>query len=196
MVNRDGSNIDSAGDLLGRDGLARQRGAGEPDRGQYSHADLVFSACGGAAAYRRSMLRDVGLLDVRYGSYLEDVDLGLRGQLRGWRCRYAPSARVLHLGSATGGGPLASFHVARNSIRLIARGFPYSVLRQNLPLVLGAQLARGVAAARAWRGEAARATPRGIAVGLARLPMTLRGRAAIQERRLISDEAFAALLSE
>lgn len=196
MVNRDGDLIDSAGDLLGRDGLAWQRGAGQPDRGQFDTPDDVFSACGGAAAYRREMLQDVGLLDMGYGSYLEDVDLGLRANLRDWRCRYVPAARVHHLGSATGGGPLASFHVARNSIRLIARGFPTSTLREHLGLVVAAQVRRAADAARAWRGAAARATLRGIAAGLAQLPVALRGRAAIQSRRIISDAEFEALLSD
>jgi GT2 family glycosyltransferase len=195
MLDRSGALIDSAGDCLGSNGLAWQRGAGEPDRGQYDAAGPVFSACGGAAAYRRSMLRDVGPLEDAYGSYLEDVDLGLRAQLRGWRCQYVPTAVVRHRGSATGGGPLASFHVARNSIRLIARGFPATVLRQSLPAILAAQAHRGLAAARAWRGEAARATLRGMAAGLVELPRALRSRAAVQSRRLISDEAFAALLS-
>jgi GT2 family glycosyltransferase len=195
MLDRDGVMLDSAGDLLGPNGLAWQRGAGEVDRGQYDAPMVVFSACGGAAAYRRSMLDDVGLLDVGYGSYLEDVDLGLRAQLRSWHCQYVPTATVRHLGSATGGGPLASFHVARNSIRLIARGFPTSTLRHNLRLILAAQASRALDAIRAWRGEAARATLRGMAAGLLGLPRALNARKAIQARRLITDAEFAALLT-
>lgn len=195
MLNRDGRWIDSAGDCLGQDGLAWQRGAGEVDEGQYDAPGPVFSACGGAVMYRRSMLDDVGMLDPGYGSYLEDVDLGLRARLRGWDCRYESSAVVYHRGSATGGGPLASYHVARNSIRLVARGFPSAVLRQCLGLMLRAQARRAQDAARAWRGEAARATLRGMAAGVLGMPAMLRGRAAIQRRRIISDEAFVALLT-
>ena len=196
MLNHDGSLLDSAGDMLGRDGLAWQRGAGQPDRGQYNTAGEVFSACGGAVAYRRSMLQDVGLLDEGYGSYLEDVDLGLRAQLRIWQCWYEPEARVCHRGSATGGGPLASFLVARNSIRLIARGFPGHVLRKSLATILAAQVRRARDAAAALRGEAARATLRGLMAGFLQIPIALRGRSAIQRRRVISDEAFISLLSE
>ncbi len=196
ILNRDGTVLDSAGDLLGRNGLASQRGAGEWDRGQHDLPGPVFSACGGAAAYRRSMLKDVGLLDEGYGSYLEDVDLGLRAQLRGWSCQYVPGARVNHLGSATGGGPLASFHVAKNSIRLIARGFPTFVLRQSLGIILSAQMHRAGEAVAAWRGAAARATLRGLTYGVLLLPDALRGRARIQRRRVISDQAFLALLTD
>jgi GT2 family glycosyltransferase len=187
--------IASAGDLLGRDGLARQRGNGQPDEGQLDQPDDVLAASGGAVAYRRALLDDVGVFDTGFVSYLEDVDLGLRAQLRGWSCRYAPGARVYHRVSATGGGALASYYVARNTVRLIARCFPASVLRICLPMMLAAQLDRARAAARAWRGAAARATLRGQAAGLLELPTALRSRRAIQARRTIPDATFLSLLT-
>lgn len=190
----DRGTIASAGDLLGRDGLAAQRGNGQPDDGRFDAAGEVFAASGGAVAYRRAMLEDVGLFDEGFVSYLEDVDLGLRARLRGWSCRYVPEARVYHRVSATGGGALASYYVARNSIRLVARGFPATALRACWPLIARAQLRRAGAAAAAWRGEAARATLRGQAAGLRELPRALRGRRAIQARRVISDEEFLELL--
>src|SRR5205823_9950279 len=113
----DGTTINSAGDLFCRDGSARQRGAGEPDGPAWNQAGPVFGAMGGAAAYRRAMLADVGLLDEAFFMYLEDVDLAFRGQLRGWTCLYEPRARVYHRGSASGGGELASFYNGRNLIR-------------------------------------------------------------------------------
>jgi GT2 family glycosyltransferase len=188
------SRIASAGDTLRRNGLAAQRGNGESDDGRFDQPGEVFAASGGAAAYRRAMLEDVGLLDEAFVSYLEDVDLGLRAHLRGWRCRYVPTARVYHRVSATGGGELASFYVARNSIRLLARGFPTAVLEACWPLIVGAQLRRARDAARAWRGTAARATLRGQLAGLLNLPHALRTRRAIQARRRLSDADFAALL--
>ncbi len=187
--------IAAAGDYLGRDGLAGQRGAGAPDDGRYDEPVEVFSACGGAALYRRAMLEDVGLLDEGYVSYLEDVDLGLRARLRGWGCPYVPTARVYHRVSATGGGALASYYVGRNSLRLLARGFPTGVLRACWGQIVGGQLQRAAEAARAWRGAEARATLRGQLTGLLGLPDALRARRAIQSRRTISDAAFLALLT-
>lgn len=179
--------IGSAGDCLGMNGLAAQRGNGEVDCGQYDRAEEVFAASGGAVLYSREMLRDVGLLDEGFVSYLEDVDLGLRARLRGWACWYEPAARVYHQGSATGGGPLASFYVARNTIRLIARGFPTGLLRRGLPAIMAGQRRRALDAARAWRGAAARATLRGQIAGLANLPDALRSRRVIQARRTVMD---------
>jgi GT2 family glycosyltransferase len=187
--------IASAGDLLHRSGLASQRGNGQPDDGRFDRPGEVFAASGGAALYRRALLEDIGLFDEGYVSYLEDVDLGLRSRLRGWVCWYVPTARVYHRVSATGGGPMASYFVARNSVRLLARGFPSTVLRACLPMVVRAQRRRAVAAASAWRGAAARATLRGQVAGLLNLPDALRGRRAIQARRTISDQQLFDLLT-
>jgi GT2 family glycosyltransferase len=186
--------IASAGDLLRRNGLAAQRGNGALDGPDFDRPDEVFAASGGAAAFRRSMLEDVGLLDEAFISYLEDVDLGLRGRLRGWSCRYVPAARVYHRVSATGGGQLASFYVARNSIRLLARGFPTGVLRACWAPMLSAQLQRSLAAVRRGRGAAARATLRGQVAGLLNLPNALRSRRAIQARRILSEADFLTML--
>ncbi len=186
--------IASAGDVLFRNGRAAQRGNGQPDDGRFDQAEQVFSASGGAAIYHRAMLDDVGLLDEGFVSYLEDVDLGLRARLRGWGCCYVPTARVYHRGSATGGGPLASFYVARNMLRLLARGFPTGVLRACWPRIVQAQLRSSLDALRAWRGAPARATLRGQLAGLLELPDALRSRGPIQSRRVLADADFLSLL--
>ena len=69
-----------------------------------------------AAVYRRTVFDEVGLLDEQFGSYLEDVDFGLRCALHGIRGCYEPAAVAMHEGSATLGG---EWNAA--STRLIAR---------------------------------------------------------------------------
>jgi GT2 family glycosyltransferase len=187
--------INSAGDLVLRDGSARQRGAGQPDGAEWDAPGFVFGAMGGAAVYRREMLADVGLLDEAFFMYLEDVDLALRAQLRGWACGYQPAARVYHLGSASGGGTLASYYNGRNSIRLIAKDVPSALVPRLLPAIVRNQARRARKALAAWRGAEARATLRGQLAGLAGLPRHLADRPAVQRRRRVTDEAFYALLS-
>jgi GT2 family glycosyltransferase len=191
----DGRTINSAGDLFCRDGVARQRGNAQPDGPNWDNAVRVFGAMGGAAAYRRRMLADVGLLDEVFFMYLEDVDLAFRAQLRGWSCLYDPVARVRHQGSASGGGRLASFYNGRNSIRLLVKDLPTSLVLRMLPAILRFQLCRARDALRAWRGSAARAMLRGQLVGLAELPRHLADRRAIQSCRRVSDQALYALFS-
>ena len=100
--------LHSAGDFYGLDGVPGSRGVWQRDQGQYDRDRWVFGPCGGAAAYRRSMLGDVGLFDEDLVAYCEDVDLNLRAQAAGHRCVFAPRARVYHRLSATGGGELLS----------------------------------------------------------------------------------------
>jgi GT2 family glycosyltransferase len=187
--------INSAGDLMCRDGAPRQRGAGQPDGMAWNTPGPVFGAMGGAAAYRRAMLADTGLLDEVFFMYLEDVDLAFRAQLLGWSCHYQPLARVYHIGSATGGGELASFFNGRNLIRLLAKDLPTELWPRLRPGILRYQASRTRAALRAWRGSAARATLRGQLAGLASLPRHLADRPAIQRRRRVSAEALYSLLS-
>jgi GT2 family glycosyltransferase len=191
----DRATVNSAGDLFCRDGTARQRGAGQPDGPDWDRTDLVFGAMGGAAAYRRTMLADVGLLDEEFFMYLEDVDLAFRAQLRGWPCLYQPLARVYHLGGATGGGKLASFYNGRNLIRLLAKDLPSSLAPRMLPAILRFQGRRAREALGAWRGSAARATLRGQLVGLAGLPRHLAARPPVQRRRRVSDATLYSLFS-
>src|SRR6202165_1342226 len=62
--------INTPGDLVCRDGAARQRGAGQADGPAWNEPGPVFGAMGGAAAYRRAMLAETGLLDEAFFMYL------------------------------------------------------------------------------------------------------------------------------
>jgi GT2 family glycosyltransferase len=59
-------------------------------------------ASGGSVAMRRSGFRELGgFLDVYRPFYWEDVDLGMRGWLRGWETRFAPESQVVHAEQGT-----------------------------------------------------------------------------------------------
>lgn len=185
----------TAGDYFTTDGLAGNRGVWQKDVGQYDQAEYVFSACGGSAAYRRAMLDEVGLLDDDFFFSGEDVDLGWRAQLAGWRCLYTPRAIVYHHLSATGGGVTASFHDGRNLFYILIKDVPGIVWRRHGGAILRAQGKIAWEAARAWRGKAARARLRGMAAGLLNAPRMWSKRRHIQGRRRISDAEVENLLT-
>ncbi len=186
--------LHTTGDVVDLAGWAHNRGFGELDRGQWDDQREVFGANGAAAAYRRAMLDHVGLFAEAFGSYLEDVDLAWRGRLAGWRCRFAPEAVVYHHLGATGGGPIASYLVARNRVWLIARNYPSSLLWRHWRSVLGAQRRAAASALAAWRGAEARATLRGLAAGWLTWPRMLAARRTIQSRRRLTDAELERLL--
>ncbi len=170
------------------------RGVWEVDRGQYDREEYVFSTCGGSAAYRRSTLDQIGLLDEDFFFSCEDVDLGWRAQLAGWRCVYAPQAVVYHKLKATGGGATASYYDGRNFLWLIAKNYPASLWKTYRGVIVRKQWSIFIEAMRAWRGEAARARIRGMLAGLIGLPKMLRKRSAVQALRCVDDAYLLSIL--
>ena len=138
LASRPGT-IDSAGIALDPVGIAWDRLGGRLDDPGEKAPLEVFGPCAGAALYRRAMLNQIGLFDPDFFAYLEDVDLAWRARLAGWRCLYAPSARVYHAHSATGieGSPFKSRQLGRNKVWLIAKNYgPSWRLLAYLPLIV------------------------------------------------------------
>jgi GT2 family glycosyltransferase len=177
------------------DGQPGNRGVWQEDRGQFDQPEYVFSACGGAAVYRRAMLDDIGLLDDDFFFSLEDVDLGWRAQLAGYRCVYLPEARVYHMLSATGGGVTASFYMGRNTLYVLFKDYPTALWRKHALKILRCQLTIALDALRAWRGAAARARLRGMLMGILHIPRNLRKRREVQASCRVSLEYLESILT-
>ncbi|MDE3089989.1 MAG: glycosyltransferase family 2 protein [Chloroflexota bacterium] len=184
--------IHSAGDFYRVDGIPGNRGVWEEDRGQYDNTRGVFGACGGAGAYRKTMLAEIGGFDEALGSYCEDVDLNWRARLAGYACAFAPRAIVYHHLSATGGGPLASFFVGRNFIWVLAKNYPASLWKKYRRKIIKAQLQITRDAFANIRGAAARARLRGQIAGILGLPRWLKRRGEVLRRA--SDAEIEAVL--
>lgn len=132
--------IDSAGDLYTLIGWGVCRGTGRPIT-NYTRPSRIFSACAGAAIYRRSVFQKIGYFDETHFAYLEDIDIGYRARIYGYENIYCPSALVYHVGSGTSGSKYNTFKVrlsARNSIYLNYKNMPLLQLIINfLPLAAG-----------------------------------------------------------
>lgn len=77
MANPD--KIDGAGDLYCALGWAFAIGKGR-NKKYYDKERTVFSACAGAAIYRRAIFEIIGYFDEFHFAYLEDVDVGYRAE--------------------------------------------------------------------------------------------------------------------
>ncbi|MFQ5612875.1 MAG: glycosyltransferase family 2 protein [Anaerolineae bacterium] len=188
--------IHSAGDAFGADGIPINRGVWQKDEGQFDGDTYIFGGCGGAVAYRRQMLDEIGLFDEDLFMYCEDVDLNWRAQLAGYRCVFAPEAIVYHHLSATGGGTIASFYTGRNTLLVLVKDLPGHLWRANFWKIARAQLKIALEALRAWRGAAARARLRGQLSGLWLVPRWLAKRRQVQATRRASLDYLASLLQE
>jgi GT2 family glycosyltransferase len=186
--------LDGAGDELRWRGHGHRRGHGERDLGQYDRSQWVFGPCGGAAVYRRSALELVGELDEDFYTFFEDVDWSLRAQLLGLGCRYVPSARVYHMGSATLGAGLTDFtryHLWRNAIWVLAKGVPSSLLVRHAPTLLAGQL---INLAVAIRDRKLRIWACAIRDAIRGLPRMLARRRRVQRGRTVSPRELASRL--
>lgn len=131
--------LDGCFDLLSRSGLAWRAGHGQA-AAIYVEPRRIRCAPFTAILLRRSLFDRVGLLDERFGSYLEDVDFGLRCAAAGVEGLYEPSAAARHEGSATLGAwsPRMVELLSRNQILLIAKHFPEGwTSRFGAPVVVG-----------------------------------------------------------
>ena len=196
LFHSDRATINAAGDFYRRDGRPGNRGVWEVDHGQYDAEAWVFGAMAAAALYRRAALDDVGAFDEFLGSYCEDVDWAFRAQLRGWRCRYVPSAVVYHHGSATGGGSFASYACGRNFPLIFVKDMPPRLFRRYLPRMVVSQGRLALETLPHLREPAARARLRGQAAALGALPHVLGQRRAVQRQRRVADATIEAVLSD
>ena len=130
--------IDDAGDRYCALGWAYSRGKGCLSE-KYDKPVRVFSACGGAAIYRRRIFEEIGYFDEEHFAYLEDLDIGYRARIYGYENRYEPSAAVLHYGSASTG---SRYNVRKtelsttNNVCVIGKNMPLFQWIFNLPFFL------------------------------------------------------------
>ncbi len=132
--------IDDAGNLFSWYGSAQKRGQGQPATA-FNHLEEVLSGSGGATLYRRSFFEAVGKFDEDFVSYLEDVDLGLRGQLLGYRCLFVPGAEIWHKWSG-GAIPRPTYvtYSTRNRAALLLKNVPGKLLLKHWRTILYGQL--------------------------------------------------------
>lgn len=139
---------DDAGDYVTILAFACKTGDGRR-ASRYTRERRIFSACAGAALYRKRLLDELGGFDENFFAYFEDVDLSWRANNAGYRCVLCPTARCYHIcGASTGAvryNAFKSVQSGRNSLLLPLKNEPALMLLLNcVPLALGYLLKRYV----------------------------------------------------
>ena len=127
MLQYDNKNlIDDVGDEYNL--LAWTKKTGENHHSdEYGEVLEIFSACAGAAMYKKSLLEEIGMFDDNFFAYMEDVDLAIRSRIYGYKNLLCPDAIVYHIGSATSGSRYNEFKVrlaARNNVWVVYKNLP------------------------------------------------------------------------
>ncbi len=130
--------IDDAGNYYCALGWAFARGKGK-DIHSFEKEQKIFTACAGAAIYRKKIFEKIGYFDEEHFAYLEDIDVGYRARIHGYENWFAPKAVVYHVGSGTSGSRYNQFktrYSSRNNIYLIYKNMPFLQILLNLPFLL------------------------------------------------------------
>jgi GT2 family glycosyltransferase len=144
--------IDATFDEVSRAACAWRCGSGRRDGPVWNQPRRIHIAPMTAALFRTSLFKEVGGLDESFGSYLEDVDFGLRCAFCGRTGTYVPGAIAHHVGSATLGewNKDTVRRIARNQVWLAKKHFRGMALWR----IVAGQLLWGVVACRHRRGLA------------------------------------------
>jgi hypothetical protein len=187
--------IENCGFAMSTIGFAIDLGRGELDSPAWSKCRQVFGACAGAAAYRRSMLEDVGFLDNDFFMTSEDVDLSFRAQLRGYECWMIPEAIVYHRyrGAMAKFPARQAFFSQRNSEFVYLKNMPTGLILSRLPMRVIYELG---ATAYSFKVGSGSVFLKAKIDALHQLPTVLRKRKEIQSSRVITNHQLRSRLQK
>lgn len=136
--------VDGSWDLISRAAYAWRCGFERRDGAVWSTKRRISFAPMTAALFHRRVFDQIGLLETRFESYYEDVDLGVRCALAGLDGIYDPAAVALHMSKTTLGKTSARviFLTARNQLLILAKYYSATTLRRFAwPIFVGQLLA-------------------------------------------------------
>ena len=191
-----GSESTTADSLLLGLPTAVDLGRDEQDVGQSGrNLRKVTLALGGAAAYRRSMLEDIGFLDPDFFMTFEDLDISFRGQLQwGYECVFIPARDCLSppWHATRKKNPAQDVFFSQRNIELAyLKNMPLGMILNSLPHRLVYEF-----------GGAAYFTKLGVGTAffkakmdaIRRLPSLLRKRKELQKRRTLTNQQLRSML--
>jgi GT2 family glycosyltransferase len=186
----DGKTLDSTGIIMLRSQRHLDRGADQPDRGQFDKPEDVFGPSGAAAVYRSKALDDVAVngqfFDEDFFAYREDADLAWRCRLMGWKSIYVPGAIALHRRRVTPErrsklSALINYHSVKNRFLLRLNNMTRSLyLRDLWQITVRDAAVVGYVFIREWTSIGA------LTYVIRQMPRLWKKRRAIQARKRIS----------
>ncbi len=168
----------------------------EKDEGQYNDIREIFWTSGAAMFLRRSALDKSGVLDETIVHHMDEIDLCWRLRLQGFRLLVQPASVIKHIGGATiqTNSYKKVYWNHRNSIYIMIKNYGIKNVWTKVPvhilldyvavaqsaLTLNFTTVRGILAAHLWL--------------LLNLPLILRKRKEVQQKRLLPDQTIMPFL--
>lgn len=147
ILNWEGTAIDFIGAELNFYGHGFQESFRSKDVDKYSDKREVLFACGGAMLINRSVFLESGGFDADYFAFFEDVDLGWRMWLLGYKVVLEPKSVVYHKHHSTASQLQSEWKYVmyeRNALYTIIKNYNQANLDKILPVALLLSVKRGL----------------------------------------------------
>lgn len=148
VLDWDGNLIDYVDGSLTWFGMGYKREAERPDSPEYDVPKDVLFGTGAAMFMRADVYREVGGFDERFFMFYEDVDLGWRLNLLGYRVRYVPGSLAYHrhhVSIKKFGNYRESYLLERNALMSMYKNLDDASLAKALPAAMALAVRRSIA---------------------------------------------------
>lgn len=148
VLDWDGQRIDFVDSAITWFGMGYKPFCELPDKGDHDSPGNVLFATGAAMFVRADVFDIVGGFDERYFMFYEDVDLGWRLNLLGWKVRYEPRSLAFHKHHASMkkfGAFRETYLLERNALFTMYKNLGDEALARLLPGTLMLAVRRAVA---------------------------------------------------
>ncbi len=150
VLDWEGERIDYVDGSLTWFGMGYKREVEKLDTGEWDTAKDVLFGTGAAMFMRADLFREVGGFDERFFMFYEDVDLGWRLNLLGYRVRYVPGSVAYHKHHVTMkkyGNFRESYLLERNALMSMYKNLDDESLARALPAAMALAVRRSFARA-------------------------------------------------
>lgn len=147
VLDWEGENVDYMGSALTWFGMGYKPFTGEPIPKIADPSRDVLFGTGSAMFVRRDVYDILGGFDESYFMFFEDVDLGWRLNLLGWRFRYEPASLAYHKHHASMssyGSHKERYLLERNALATLYKNLDDATLAQALPAAMALSVRRGI----------------------------------------------------
>jgi GT2 family glycosyltransferase/glycosyltransferase involved in cell wall biosynthesis len=148
VLDWDGGLIDYVDGSMTWFGMGYKREVEKPDSPEYDVPKDVLFGTGAAMFMRTEVFREIGGFDERFFMFYEDVDLGWRLNLLGYRVRYEPGSIAYHRHHVTMkkfGNFRESYLLERNALLTMYKNYDDESLAMALPAAMALSIRRSLA---------------------------------------------------
>jgi len=134
---KDPTILDGTGCMINIFGFGFARNKGLPDEGKYNTQEEISYASGTCMFASKKIFDEIGYFDPTFFAYHEELDLGWRARLFGYRSYYVPQTIIHHHGSAHWKwSPQVFYLLERNRWLVLLKNYSVSTLFRLLPSLI------------------------------------------------------------